>query len=185
MKHMMRAMRDRLYTPDYPRRRMWELGYVDGFMTHIMTNAHRHDVEYLAGFDVAIMDLSRPLYTKSIDIKNVVLEALRTSDQPLTPERISLPGVSLRKIRSAVFELAMNGSITIDDDWKMTLRREVTVKKEIRCETCGKTNIKYSDPHDAFYCVECCIWVSEKCDDTYCEFCRFRPETPPVENTKA
>jgi hypothetical protein len=45
------------------------------------------------------------------------------------------------------------------------------------CEDCGDKK-RYSDEFDAFYCEKCNKWLESICDDTNCEFCIRRPQTP-------
>ena len=40
-----------------------------------------------------------------------------------------------------------------------------------------------SEKYDAYYCVECNVWLEDKCDDPTCEFCPSRPATPVNKTT--
>ena len=42
---------------------------------------------------------------------------------------------------------------------------------------CG-TPLVLNKRHDAYYCPKCDEWVSPRCRDPECEFCRDRPERP-------
>ena len=45
------------------------------------------------------------------------------------------------------------------------------------CHGCGQL-AEYSPKYDSWYCINCNIWLEEKCSDPLCEFCSVRPEMP-------
>ena len=48
-----------------------------------------------------------------------------------------------------------------------------------KCEWCGKSAV-YCEEHDAYFCEGCDCWIEPKCFHEECEFCKDRPEKPPV-----
>lgn len=51
-------------------------------------------------------------------------------------------------------------------------------KRVPKCYLCGESGVR-SDQYDAYYCVECGIWLERECGDDLCGYCRRRPEVPP------
>lgn len=39
-------------------------------------------------------------------------------------------------------------------------------------------NVVLIEKYDAYVCVECNIWLEDKCDDEDCLFCSNRPDEP-------
>ena len=60
----------------------------------------------------------------------------------------------------------------------MTNKRIIIDKKgQELCFKC-KEIILYSEKYDAYYCGGCNIWLSLRCDDLFCTYCRKRPTRP-------
>jgi hypothetical protein len=51
------------------------------------------------------------------------------------------------------------------------------------CHECNTYSIRI-DKFDAYACKKCMIWLEDKCNDSKCEFCCVRPETPKDVNWK-
>lgn len=49
----------------------------------------------------------------------------------------------------------------------------------LKCHKCD-TKFSFNERYDAFYCKKCVIWLSSKCDDMECDFCKDRPDKPPI-----
>lgn len=39
-------------------------------------------------------------------------------------------------------------------------------------------HVEMNYDHDAYYCVECDVWLEEGCSSPDCELCVLRPERP-------
>ena len=35
--------------------------------------------------------------------------------------------------------------------------------------------------YDAYFCLECKVWLEDKCGDLECRYCKDRPDIPNVE----
>ena len=52
--------------------------------------------------------------------------------------------------------------------------KDNNVEKCVHC----KTQRKYSEEYDAYYCSKCLYWLEKICRDRKCSFCKDRPKYP-------
>lgn len=49
-----------------------------------------------------------------------------------------------------------------------------------RCPVNPNHVVRRNIPYDAYVCFHCEDWIEDKCSDEECEFCKDRPERPPI-----
>lgn len=37
-----------------------------------------------------------------------------------------------------------------------------------------------SERYDAYYCIQCYVWIEERCSDESCYYCSSRPDRPSM-----
>ena len=54
-------------------------------------------------------------------------------------------------------------------------------KSKKSCPICNRAGC-LDEKHDAYYCLECNMWLEPKCGNKHCDFCGTRPMFPKVKN---
>lgn len=47
-----------------------------------------------------------------------------------------------------------------------------------QCKECKREG-SYNERYDAYFCLDCILWIEKNCGSSDCFFCKDRPEKPP------